>query len=464
MILIKNKAKKILFFFLFAHVIVWTLAPTFSNINLPLDTIEVLVWGNELQLGYDKYPPIFPLFTEFFFIVFGNQDWAYYFLSQLFVVSSFYIIFNFANFFFKDKNLCLISVLLLETIYFFNYTTPELNAFLCQFPFLAATVFYCWKAINSKNYSNWIIFGILAGISTLIFYLSLYLLAAIGIYFLYKINKEKKFSIKYLLTIFAYLIVVSPHIYWIVTNDLESVKYALFRSFGDPLSGISSFKIADHLLYPLIFLVKQTFLLIPFFILLKITISNFKIRINFKDQKLIFLFCITLLPLILMFLTSFFFVIRVRTMWMTTFYLFPGIFFIYLCKLKLKIVNFKKFLIIISSLLIILPSVYSVQSFLETDKRTDFPGRKVAIEVQTIWNENFNNPIEIVVGKGWMYGEWYAGNLSYYLKDRPKLRNEYKKYNNKGTIWVGAQNEIKNCNGYLYQVKQYYDICMLGVK
>ena len=189
-----------------------------------------------------------------------------------------------------------------------------------------------------------------------------------------------------------------------------------------------------------------------------------KIKINLKDQKLIFLFCIALLPIILMFLTSLIFGIRIRTMWMTTFYLFPGIFFIYLFKQKIKINKLKKFLISILFLLIILPSIYSLQSFLQIDKRTDYPGRKIAIEIQTIWNKNFNIPIEIVVGKGWIYGEWYAGNLSYHLKDRPKLRNEFKYYNNKGTIWVDAQNQIKNCNGYLYQVKQYYDICMIGKK
>ena len=53
--------------FLFAHLLIWTLIPSIVNTNLPLDTIEALTWGNELKLGYDKYPPIFPLFTEFFY-------------------------------------------------------------------------------------------------------------------------------------------------------------------------------------------------------------------------------------------------------------------------------------------------------------------------------------------------------------------------------------------------------------
>ena len=82
----KININKILIFFLFTHLIIWTLVPSISNINLPLDTIEALAWGNNLDWGYSKHPPISAWAVEFIYQIFGNQDWAYYFLSQLFVV------------------------------------------------------------------------------------------------------------------------------------------------------------------------------------------------------------------------------------------------------------------------------------------------------------------------------------------------------------------------------------------
>ena len=457
----KNNINRILIYFLFLHVFIWTVAPTVSNINLPLDTIEALTWGNELQLGYDKYPPLFPLFTELFFKIFGNQDWAFYLLSQLFVASSFFIIFIFSISFLDNETLSLLTILLLESIYFFNYTTPELNAFLCQFPILALTALYCWKAINEKKNLNWIIFGTLAGLSTLIYYLSLYLLAALGLYFIYRIFHDKKFNYKYILALFFYFIVLSPHLYWIFSNNFESIKYALFRSFGDPLSGFGLLRIVDHFVYPLIFLAKQAVILIPFFLMFKLLVPTFKVKLKLKDQKLVFLFCVAILPIILMFLTSLFFGIRIRTMWMTTFYLFPGVFFIYLFKELANFDNLKKFVIIFLLLFFILPCIYIAQSFMQKDKRTDYPGREIAFKVQKEWNKHFTNSIDIVVGEGWVYGGWYAGNLSYHLKDRPKLRNEFKKYSSKGVIWIKPLNKMKYCKGNLYQVKPYYDICML---
>ena len=73
--MIKKKSISNIFpLFLFFHLVIWTLVPTLSNVNLPLDTIEALAYGNDLQLGYDKYPPLFPLITEFVFQIFGKSQ------------------------------------------------------------------------------------------------------------------------------------------------------------------------------------------------------------------------------------------------------------------------------------------------------------------------------------------------------------------------------------------------------
>ena len=41
--MIKNLSK-LFFWFLFGHLVIWTLIPSFVNNNLPLDTIEALAW------------------------------------------------------------------------------------------------------------------------------------------------------------------------------------------------------------------------------------------------------------------------------------------------------------------------------------------------------------------------------------------------------------------------------------
>ena len=109
----KKDCNKFLTVFLFAHLIVWVLVPTLSNDNLPLDVIEAIAWGDGWPLGWEKHPPLSSWFPELFFQIFGSQDWAYYLLSQIFVVTAFFTIFKFSEDFFKNRAHSLISVLLL---------------------------------------------------------------------------------------------------------------------------------------------------------------------------------------------------------------------------------------------------------------------------------------------------------------------------------------------------------------
>ena len=153
--IVKKNINKVFLVFLFFHLTVWTLIPTFSNVNLPLDTIEHLAWASNLDWGFNKHPPLVAFVLEFFFKIFGSQDWAYYFLSQIFVISTFFIVWIFSKEFFQNQTYCLISIFLLEGIYFYNFTSPEFNVNVCQLPFWALSVLYAWKGFKDDKIVDW---------------------------------------------------------------------------------------------------------------------------------------------------------------------------------------------------------------------------------------------------------------------------------------------------------------------
>ena len=99
----KHNINNILILFLFTHLFIWTLIPSISNNNLPLDTIEALAWGSNLDWGFNKHPPLSAFAVEFFYQIFGSQDWVYYFLSQILVISAFFIVWIFSKEFFRNK-------------------------------------------------------------------------------------------------------------------------------------------------------------------------------------------------------------------------------------------------------------------------------------------------------------------------------------------------------------------------
>ena len=149
----KKKIYNNFLIFLLLHLVIWTAIPFFSNVNLPLDTIEALAWGSNLDWGFNKHPPLSAFMVEIIYQIFGNQDWAYYLLSQICIIISFLTIFKFSEDFFKDKNLALISVILLEGIFFYNFTSPEFNVNICQLPFWTLSVYYAWKCIKYESNS-----------------------------------------------------------------------------------------------------------------------------------------------------------------------------------------------------------------------------------------------------------------------------------------------------------------------
>ena len=159
----KNNIINLFYIFLTIHLIIWTLIPTLTNNNLPLDTIEALAWGSNLDWGFNKHPPMSALLVEIFYQIFGSQDWAYYLLSQICVIISFFAVFKFAEDFFENKVFCLLSVLLLEGIYFYNFTTPEFNVNVCLMPFWSLTVLYLWKGYKDNKIIDWLLLCLFAG-------------------------------------------------------------------------------------------------------------------------------------------------------------------------------------------------------------------------------------------------------------------------------------------------------------
>ena len=235
-------------------------------------------------------------------------------------------------------------------------------------------------------------------------------------------------------------------------------------TYGLHRTGAEDKILLDHLFKPFFFLVKQFGILIPFFVMFLFLLSRFKININPKDKKFLFLFSINIIPIILIFLTSLIMGVKIRTMWMTPFYLFFGIFFIYLYQVKIDKKKINKFFIAFIFFLVLSPVTYSYISISKTDKRTDYPGKEIARLVQNKWDNNFRNEIKIVIGD-----EWSAGNLSYHLNSRPlwmsTLKNKASSIkSSQGVIYIGNPEILKKiCPGVFGKINPV-GYCMIGQK
>ena len=426
----KKNISNLFYLFLIAHLFVWTLIPSITNNNLPLDTIEALAWGSNLDWGYNKHPPVSAFFVEFFYFLFGSNDIAYYFLSQIFVISAFYIVWIFSNEFFQNKTLSFFSVLILEGIYFYNFTTPEFNVNVCQLPFWALTVYLSWKLYMKKDTNTviLILLGVTAAIGFLTKYLFAYLLLSVVMIFAYEffITKTRKIDFKHYLPIEVFFVLLVPHLIWLFQNDFITIKYAFNRA------GLVDYSFLNHLKFPIIFLIKQIGILIPFFVLCYFIIKKMKIRLDLKDKKKYFILLINFLPIVLMFVTSVVTGSKIRTMWMTPFYLFFGVLILSMFDIKDDEQTFKEFFKPFLILFLLSPITYGLVSLIYEDKRTDYRGKVEADKVLQVWQKDFTEKINVVLGD-----EWYAGNISYHMEGRP--------------VWLGEINQknVDLLNAYI---------------
>ena len=454
----KKNIIKVFFLFLFFQLSFWTLVPSITNVNLPLDTIEALAWGSNLDWGFNKHPPFSAFAVELFYSVFGSADWAYYLLSQIFIIIAFIYVWKFSNEIFEDKIYSLLSILVLSGIFFYNFTTPEFNVNVSQIPFWALTVYFFWKSINSNKKINWILFGIFSALGFLSKYLFIYILVSLFLYFILNLKKYKKFILGYTLSVIISLVILTPHFVWLYENNFVTIFYGLGRS------ALNESVLINHLKNPIFFLIKQFLILTPFLIMISVIFKKFKFnfKFNFKNRKILFLIFINLIPIFLILITSILTGAKIRTMWMTPFYLFFGTLFFEIFKKNIDLKKIKRFFIIFLFFFILSPSAYLGISIIDKTKRTDYPGKEISRLVQNKWDDNFINEIKIVIGD-----EWSAGNLSYHLNSRPMWINDLKNKSSEitddqGVIYVGNPKVLKKICPGVFGAIQPVGYCMIG--
>lgn len=449
--------KKFFYILCLYHLIIWTFVPYFSNKNLPLDVIEALAWGQNFYLGYNKHPPLSAWIPGLLFKIFGNKDWIYYLLSQVFIVISFIFLWKLSSLFFKKKSQILLSILAIEGIAFYTFDTPQFNVNICQIPLWIGTVYFFFKSIKNNKIINWIFLGVFSALGFLTKYIFAYLLISLFFYLIFISTKKKKISFNFLYALLSFLLITIPHLQWLIQNDFTTLYYAIKRG------GLNEFNIYNHLLNPVKFLMNQIIVLLPFLLLIYILVKKIKVKLPINNEKFIFLLFSFLIPFFLILITSIITGSRIRTMWMIPFYSLIGIFFIFLYQNEINSKKFKNFFILLIIFLIVSPILYSLRS-IYSDSRTSYDGKKIALQVEQEWKNISKDKISNVG-----FSEWYAGNLSYQLGNRPKVfLEENNDFYKKPAVIIAKDIGLSLCNrkntnikNILYKKIDNHDVCFI---
>jgi 4-amino-4-deoxy-L-arabinose transferase-like glycosyltransferase len=237
------------------HIVVWTALPTWLYRNLPLDLIEALTYGREWQLGYDKLPPLPWWLVEGAYRLFGH-DLAYYALAQVTVLAAFAAVWATARPLVGPLG-ALLSILIADGLHYFNYTAAKFNHDVVQLPLWALAGYAYHRALRGQRLGSWLVLGASIGVAVWAKYFVIVLALPLGLFLL--VDREARKALRTpgpYLALLAALVVMAPHLLWLVENDFLPFAYAEARAA--PSRGF-----IDHLWHPLQFLLEQVGFLVP---------------------------------------------------------------------------------------------------------------------------------------------------------------------------------------------------------
>ncbi|MGE3798911.1 MAG: glycosyltransferase family 39 protein [Thermomicrobiales bacterium] len=438
-------------FWLFAigHLILWFLVPTLTQPNAPLDTLEMLYWGHEWQWGYFKHPPLPAWIAEASCQLFGRAVWPTYLAAQICVVTCFWAVWKLAREILRPWH-ALCAAFVLEASYYYNYTTPELNNNVVSRTFWALTILFFHRALSRGKNGWWLLTGISVGLGLLSRYDTFVLIAImLGFAILHPVARKCWRTAGPYLGLTAGLILVAPHLHWLVTNDFPTVRYFQNRSSGN--EGWER-----HLINPSMFFLTQMGAILPAVLLSAPLISNWRLRKLAKNERFHsdFLLCMALGPFLFILAASATLGFGLKSMWGTALWSYTGALLLYIVPLREDALPSKRVL----SLSVATTLVFAVGLTLRNTalpfvrhegSRIHFSGDQLADQVQERWDQVSDEPLECIGGFPWL-----ASNVAFYSDDRASV---YTGLDQNKSPWLSDEEFEQNGGVVLWRESPYED-------
>jgi 4-amino-4-deoxy-L-arabinose transferase-like glycosyltransferase len=210
------------------YTVVWTIYGTIakSGQGLHPDMTELLDWSRDLAWGY-KHPPFAAALVWLWFKFFPVAEWSYYLLAMLMPAIALWIVWWLsADYLEVEKRV--FGIALLTLVPFFNFHALKFNVNTVLMPLWAATTLWFLRSYTTRNALYAALAGIAAAAAMMGKYWSIFLVAGLAVAALIDSRRAVYFrSAAPWITVAAGLIVLAPHLVWLVRHDFAPFSYAV---------------------------------------------------------------------------------------------------------------------------------------------------------------------------------------------------------------------------------------------
>lgn len=402
-----SKPRSALTFWALCHLTAWTLIPLICNTCLPLDSTEAVMWGSQWQWGYDKHPPLSAWAAELSATLGG--DGGVYLLSQLCVVIAGLGIYHVGRRLGLGAFQALLSVLLLDTVAYFNFVSVEFNVNILQMPFWAWGWFFGLDAVQNKRAGSWLGLGACVALGALTKYLAVLML--IPLFAAWTARGELKQALRspglYAAGLVSLLIFL-PHFLWMKDHNWMTLTYGLHRT-ADDQSGWWL-----HLWNPVDFLLEQAGVLLP----LILTAALCRFRLSAPPENIPGSFALSWSALVFLTVLSMLTAMSLVTVWAAPLCLAAGLWTVPSFRMDQRPKTVLCAVIAMSTVcLCAYGIVYGLGPLIrEKPHRVNYPGPALAQAVEARWHQVHDRPLRCLIAD-----EFLGGIVNRYGKDRPAI-------------------------------------------
>jgi 4-amino-4-deoxy-L-arabinose transferase-like glycosyltransferase len=445
-----NKTWRWFWLFAAVHFILWTGVPMLTQRNAPLDSVEMLYWGHEWQWGYYKHPPLPAWAAESFANLFGDPVWPTYLLSQICIVGCFWAAWTMGRDVLKPWE-ALAGVAVLELSLYHTVTTPEFNNNVMANALWAMFALSLYRGIQRDRRFYWVFAGLSLGAA----FLSKYdvVLLAFSLLVFSVVNRRARARWKtpgpYLM-IGTTLLLIAPHLRWMVLNDFPTIQYVLRRSNVEHAWW-------NHIIYPFEFAGIQIAYM-GVLLVMVVAALEFRFRIKPVDENARFhrsyLSCVVLGPLAIALLFSALSGARLGYRWGCPMFTYLGVLWFSWFEVGRGELIYRRVVWMSAVVGLVLVVGLATRNQWGTrisgrPLRVDFPGERLARRVETLWSDRTESPLRHV-GGDW----WIAGNINVYHPARPSV---FVGLNARYSPWVDDRMLMRNGGVLVWDPKHVED-------
>lgn len=399
------------------YLFIWTFCSTFARDTLPHDVAEGLAWGQQWEWGYDKHPPLTAWGLALFAKLAPGADWPIYLFSQLVIVSMFYAVWRLASQVLPSR-LALISVFLLQGIFYYNVQTPNINPDTMQSAIWTFVILFFYFALTQQKTRYWLGLGILAGLAFLTKYQALMLFSAMLVVLTATSPGRQSWQTKgpYLCGL-AFLLIILPHLYWSYQHDFPAIQYAHESA---ALHALPYAAWVYHIIYPVDMLKCTLAAIAGFLVMLLPFYRSPRQTLNLKKFDYQYLFIMGIGPFLCSLLYSLITGNVLRERWNIPYFTLFGILAMISLKPLLTTRNLKAFLTLFLFITLLAPigrTFYLLYwPHITGVARADayIPASVIATQLTEEWHRRFNTPLKYVIGES-----DFTAYLAIYSPDKP---------------------------------------------